>query len=105
MPEAATVHVLPLDVSFPVAPGETVFEAASRRGFYWPTRCCGQAQCMLCALEVVDGGDNADPPGAEEAIAIARIQSLRGPDHHCRLACRMTVGGPVQVRKDGVKPL
>jgi ferredoxin len=95
--------VLPSGIDITVATGETVFEAASRQGVDWPTRCYGQAQCMLCALELEDVADGAVAPQGEEVDAIRRIQSLRGPGFRCRLACRMRVSGAVTVRKDGVQ--
>jgi 2Fe-2S ferredoxin len=95
------VTVLPLDAEISVLAGETLFEAAARLGYSWPTRCFGQAQCTLCALEVKGGADNAVAADAEEQSVVQRVQSMRGGGPY-RLACRMQVSGPVVVRKDGV---
>jgi ferredoxin, 2Fe-2S len=99
----AVVRVMPAGIDIAVAAGETLFEAASRQGYAWPTRCCGQAQCMLCALEIEDGVDNAVAPEREEQEAIRRIQSLHPMVRDCRLACRMKAAGPLVVRKEGVR--
>ena len=81
---------------------ETLFEAATRLGYSWPTRCFGQAQCTLCALQVEEGSDNAVAADSEEQSVVQRVQSMRGGGPY-RLACRMRVTGAVVVRKDGVK--
>jgi 2Fe-2S ferredoxin len=98
---AGVVHVLPLAAQIEVLAGETLFEAAARLGFSWPTRCFGQAQCTLCALTVEEGADNTLAPDTEEQAVIRRVQSIRGNGSY-RLACRLQVKGSVVVRKEGV---
>jgi 2Fe-2S ferredoxin len=95
------VTVQPLGVEIEVRAGETLYEAATRLGFSWPTRCFGQAQCTLCALKVEAGADNVLAPEAEEQSVVQRVHSMRGGGPY-RLACRLQVTGPVVVRKDGV---
>ena len=79
--------------------------AAWRLGYWWPTTCWGQADCMLCRTEIVEGHSQVSPPDAVELEAVrAKLSpSLRRPG--VRLACRLRVTGDgVVVRKDGVHP-
>lgn len=108
--DAAATHevvvtVEPLGAAMVVAHGETVFEAAFRQGYAWPTRCHAQAKCTFCVLEVVSGGENALPAQPEEAAVLDRIRRLRSSNSPYRLACRLKVRGDVVVRKDGVQKL
>jgi 2Fe-2S ferredoxin len=95
------VSVQPLGADIEVRAGETLYEAATRLGYNWPTRCFGQAQCTLCALRIEAGGDNVLAPDLEEQSVVQRVHSMRGGGPY-RLACRLQVTGPVVVRKDGV---
>jgi 2Fe-2S ferredoxin len=96
------VEVRPLGVRIKVAAAETVFEAAWRSGYSWPTRCNGQAQCTLCCLEVERGASHALPPEKEEQLVLDWIRRIRASDAPFRLACRMKINGDVVVTKDGV---
>jgi 2Fe-2S ferredoxin len=98
----AIVIVQPLGEKIEVADGETVFEAAWRNGFAWPTRCHGQAHCTFCCLEVEAGGENTIEPEMEEELILDRIHRIRANDAPYRLACRLRLNGDVVVRKDGV---
>jgi hypothetical protein len=42
----------PLGVDLELEPGESVIEVAWRLGYRWPTTCWGQAECMLCRVDV-----------------------------------------------------
>jgi 2Fe-2S ferredoxin len=101
----AIVTVEPLGEKIEVAEGETVFEAASRHGYEWPTRCHGQAQCTFCCLEVKSGDANTFDPEAEEELILDRIRRIWGATSEApyRLACRLKINGDVVVRKDGVR--
>jgi ferredoxin, 2Fe-2S len=96
------VEVQPLGVRITVAEAETIFEAAWRNGYSWPTRCYGQAQCTLCCLEVVRGAPHALQPEKEEQLVLDWIRRIRASDAPFRLACRMKINGDVVVKKDGV---
>jgi 2Fe-2S ferredoxin len=109
--QGGVVEVQPLGVRIRVAEAETVFEAAWRNGYSWPTRCYGQALCTFCCLEVERGASHALPPEKEEQLVIDRIRRVRasepaGPGRPAyvpyRLACRMKINGDVVVKKDGV---
>ena len=42
------VRIEPLGATFDVTPEETMLVAAWRLGYPWPSRCWGQAECMVC---------------------------------------------------------
>ncbi|TDC57431.1 2Fe-2S iron-sulfur cluster binding domain-containing protein [Actinomadura sp. KC345] len=97
------VRVEPAGVEFDVPAGESVAEAAWRLGYIWPTKCYGQAECMVCFAKVVDGELGCVPPDDEELFQMrTRLpKRLRGP--LVRLACRLRVTGPgVVLEKKGV---
>jgi 2Fe-2S ferredoxin len=96
------VEVRPLGVRIRVADGETIFEAAWRNGYYWPTHCYGQAQCTFCCLEIESGASHALQAEEEEQLVLERIRRIRASDAPFRLACRTKIKGDVVVKKDGV---
>jgi 2Fe-2S ferredoxin len=86
-------------------PGETVMAAATRAGLRWPTVCGGQAECGVCALEVIDAPEPLADPGPEEAERLAQLPEVRRyPEHRYRLACRLVAVDGLVVRKRGVTP-
>jgi 2Fe-2S ferredoxin len=97
------VRVEPSGVHFDVRPAESVIQAAWRAGFQWPTTCWGQAECGVCAMEILEGAEFLVPADKVEA---ARLRSLpRRDGGNRRLACqtRLTGGGNLTVRKPGVR--
>ena len=38
-------------------------QAATARGYWWPTLCHGQARCTICAVELLEGFDHVEAPG------------------------------------------
>ncbi len=101
----AIVRVEPSGVEFDVPPGESVAEAAWRLGYTWPTRCWGQAECMVCWVRILDGELQAESPSENELFAMrSRLPAkLRGP--FTRLACQLHVNGDgLVLEKKGVKP-
>ena len=97
------VRVEPSGIELEAEPGETVMAAARRAGYRWPTVCGGQAECGVCALEVVDTPGPLARPGADETDRIARLPERRlHPDRTYRLACRLVVVDGLTVRKRGV---
>jgi ferredoxin len=105
MPGMARVRVEPAGFDLPVAPGETVLEAAFREGVSWPTICYGQARCTACALLVRDGHQNTGPIGPTERGVLRQITGRRRQwsSRDTRLACQLTVTGDVTVEKKGAK--
>jgi 2Fe-2S ferredoxin len=101
----ATVRVEPSGIEIDVNPGESVVEAAWRLGYFWPTKCYGQAECMVCFVKVMDGELQTKQPAEDELFAMRTlmVKRLRGP--LTRLACRLQITGPgVVLEKKGVRP-
>lgn len=101
----ARIRVEPAGAEFEIRTGQTIFAAAGDAGINWPTVCFGQARCTACALTVLDGHQNADSIGPEEARVLKQMASRkrRVSLRDVRLGCRMTVRGDVVVEKKGVK--
>lgn len=97
------VRVEPSGIELEAEPGETVMAAALRAGYRWPTVCGGQAECGVCALDVLAAPVPVPVPVSEEAERIAQLPELRlYPDRAYRLACRLVVVDGLVVRKRGV---
>jgi 2Fe-2S ferredoxin len=105
VPEAAptivgSVSVRPWGIRFSVERGETVFDAAFREGWLWPTTCFGQAQCTRCHMKVLSGGGVLEPPTAVEAPIVERLLRVshrKEPGVEIRLACQARPTGDVEV--------
>jgi ferredoxin, 2Fe-2S len=99
----ATVRVLPAGIEFEVRPGEPVAAAAWRQGYLWPTKCWGQAECMVCYVRMVEGELSMVPPGAEELHQMRTLLPRRLRSPLTRLGCRLEVTGEgVVLEKKGV---
>lgn len=99
------VRVEPAGIELVVEPGEVLMAAATRAGYRWPTVCGGQAECGVCAVEVVMGAAALAPPGDDEAGRLDTLPERRlRPDAELRLACRMVPADGLVVRKRGVVP-
>lgn len=99
------VRVEPLGAVLYVRAGETLMQAASRQGYYWPSICQGEARCGLCFIEVNAGMDNLGPLERHEAVAIELLLRPR-PDQlpgRLRLACCVRPTGDAVVVKRGVR--
>lgn len=94
------VHVDPIGIDLEVAPGVTVMTAARGAGFTWPTVCDASASCGTCVSVVQEGLDNCGEMPADERETLTR--TLVPLDGQRRLACRLTVTGPVSLKKRGV---
>ncbi|WP_207387046.1 2Fe-2S iron-sulfur cluster-binding protein [Frankia sp. Cppng1_Ct_nod] len=93
---------MPAGVVLDVADTETVFDAAHRTGYLWPTVCGGLGTCRTCVLKVSEGADNCKPAGELEREGLATLGPPAG-DGRTRLACQLRVTGPVVVVKRGVR--
>jgi 2Fe-2S ferredoxin len=85
------VEIDPWGITIEVRPGETVFDAAYRQGWHWPTNCYGQARCTVCHMTVLEGAAAASPPDHAETAMLDRLQRLvyrKAGDLTLRLACR-----------------
>jgi ferredoxin len=95
------VLVRPAEVRLDPEPDETVFGAAARAGYRWPTVCGGLGTCRTCLMVVDEGRENCSPIEDLEAEALDALKEPRDGAH--RLACRTRVTGDVVVTKRGVK--
>jgi ferredoxin len=98
-----SVLVQPANVRLDPEPGETVFRAAARQGYRWPTICGGNGTCRTCLMIVEDGRENCSSIGDLEAEGLDALKEPK--DGVRRLACQTCVTGDVVVTKRGVKPL
>ena len=99
----AVVRVEPGSIELEVGSGESVAEAAWRQGYTWPTKCWGQAECMVCWVRILDGELAAELPSEGELFAMrSRLPTkLRSP--LTRLACQLRVKGDgLVLEKKGV---
>jgi ferredoxin len=94
------VHVLPLGLDLEVVAGETVMTAAHTAGYTWPTECEAAASCGLCVSIIREGLANCGPVPDDERETLERTMGMF--DESRRLACRLTVTGPVTLTKRGV---
>lgn len=88
------VRVEPAGVEIEVRPGETLFDAAWREGYAWPTICLGQALCTHCHVRLRDASSAVlSPVGKDERLAIQRISRrlYKGDMAGVRLACQMEI--------------
>ncbi|GAA0608929.1 hypothetical protein GCM10009547_08670 [Sporichthya brevicatena] len=96
-----TVTVRPSGIRLEPNPDETVFRAAARQGYRWPTICGGNGTCRTCVMTVESGRENCGPIGDLEAEGLDALKEAK--DGGLRLACQTTVTGDVVVTKRGVK--
>ncbi len=98
------VRIEPLGATFEVNPEETVAEAAWRLGYSWPTRCWGQAECMVCHTKIISGEAEVEPASAYELERMRALLPIRWRNPSRRLACQLKVTGPgVVLEKSGVR--
>ncbi|MGQ0464180.1 MAG: 2Fe-2S iron-sulfur cluster-binding protein [Sporichthyaceae bacterium] len=95
------VTVQPAGVRLDPEPGESVFAAATRAGYRWPTVCGGLGTCRTCVMVVEDGRANCSTIEELEGEGLDALKEPR--DGVRRLACQTRVTGDVVVLKRGVK--
>ena len=100
MSATSIVTVQPLGIELEVAEGQSVMDAAIAAGYGWPTVCDANASCGTCVSIVEAGHENCGPMPADEEETLTR--TLVPLDGQRRLACRLTVTGPVTLKKRGV---
>ena len=107
------IEVEPSRVAFDIHEGETVFSAALRNGYSWPTICGGQGTCKTCVFLILEGHENLSAITPWEATALRAIldslpksvESLPDKSPSWRLACQTSVIADVRLRKIGVRKL
>ncbi|MFC4944222.1 2Fe-2S iron-sulfur cluster-binding protein [Pseudonocardia sp. GCM10023141] len=104
-PPPVAVRIEPLGIELAVLPGESLMAAARRHGFWWPTRCRGQALCTACLCEVVSGADRFEAIGRLEREALESLREFRDRrPGELRLGCQARPTGRATVHKRGVRP-
>lgn len=98
------VTVQPAGHVFETEDGEPIMRAATRLGYRWPTTCNGDASCTVCFVEVVEGDEHLDAMSALEATGLDGFPGKRFYKGTVRLACQLTISGPVVVNKKAVQP-
>lgn len=98
------VKVLPLGVEIIVLSGESLMAAAQRQGYFWPTRCRGQALCTACLFEVTSDQESFSSVEPLEQSALSSLSSFQAKrDGQLRLACQARPTRSVTVFKRGVR--
>lgn len=97
----ATVE--PAGVVIEVEDGETLFDAAYREGYDWPTVCAGQGICSRCHVRILDGADLVTPVAASgpEKRVIRRVaqRNYDNKTEGIRLACQIGFTADVKVEQ------
>jgi 2Fe-2S ferredoxin len=104
MSDEICIRVEPSDIVLTCRANETLIRCAWRNGYYWPTICGGSANCGACQCELLEGGRFAEPMTAAEETFFATNPERLQSSTLVRLACCMTVTGPMTVFKKGVGP-
>lgn len=97
------VRVEPAGVVIGVMTGETLFDAAYREGYDWPTVCAGQGTCSRCHVRVLQGADQVTPavvPEPEQRV-IKRVaqRNYENKTEGIRLACQIEFAADVTVEQ------
>jgi 2Fe-2S ferredoxin len=103
--EKATITILPLGDEIEAEAGATVMGAAQALGYYWPTTCGGEGRCTTCACQVESGAGALSAMGKSERASLVYERGEGIVGTNWRLACQARIegGGPVVVRKPGVR--
>jgi ferredoxin, 2Fe-2S len=95
-------RIEPAGVEIIVEPEETLFDAALREGYDWPTICVGQGTCTHCHIRLLCGESTVSPITTEyERRAIKRLaQRLYHNDPTgVRLACQVELCADITVEQ------
>lgn len=100
---SALATVEPSGVVIEVRDGETLFDAAYREGYDWPTVCAGQGTCSRCHVRILQGADHVSPAEASEPEqrVIKRVaqRNYENKTDGIRLACQIEFTSDVTVEQ------
>lgn len=97
------VRIEPVGAEVEALRGQTVMDAATSAGLFWPSGCDRLGECTNCAMEVISGLGRLSQMGRYERQNLIRQRGLRSlEDPRLRLACQAHVEGDVVVYKHGV---
>lgn len=99
------IRVEPIGIEVEAPVNETVMDAVTAHGYYWPQGCPRNGECTNCAMEIVSGLGRVTAMGRWERANLLRQRGSRSiEDPRLRLACQARVLGDVVVYKRGVEP-
>jgi len=97
------VRVEPAGIDLAVLPGTSLMAAAKLAGIRWPSLCGGDAQCGVCAVEVLDSAAALPEPSLAERQMLARLAARPRQGGTMRLACQWCPQAAARVLKAGVR--
>jgi 2Fe-2S ferredoxin len=98
------IRVEPLGFEIESPSGETVLDAVSAKGYFWPVGCAKNGECTNCAMDVLSGVGRLSKMGRYERQNLVRQRGAAAvEDPRLRLACQARVEGDVVVFKRGVQ--
>lgn len=99
------IRVEPIGIEVEAPRGESVLDAVSAQGYFWPVGCQKNGECTNCAMEVISGVGRLSQMGRYERQNLVRQRGPRSiEDARLRLACQARLEGDVIVYKRGVTP-
>jgi ferredoxin len=102
--QVTSVRVEPAGADLHVRAGETLFEAAIRAGWKWPTICQGIMECGVCHVFVEAGADRLTAPTPAERDRLASNPAA-AKEPSARLACQIKPhAAGLVVRRRGARP-
>jgi 2Fe-2S ferredoxin len=99
----AIVRVDPMGFDVAVPAGTSLMAAAAAAGVRWPSLCGGDAQCGVCAVEVIESGAPLAEPSLAEGQMLARLATRPRHGGTMRLACQWRPSAGARVAKPGVR--
>jgi len=78
----------------PSSPAVSVLVLLQRAEVPIRTVCGGRAQCGRCLIQVLEGGERMNPPGAAESLRLRALGAAPG----YRLACQSYARGELRIR-------
>ena len=101
--ESHRIQVEPSGIEWEADDGELLMQSARDAGLWWPNQCDMQCRCAGCFIMVLEGADALSEMGRTEREALLEQRGRNALDQPVRLACQVSVHGPVVVRKTGVR--
>jgi 2Fe-2S ferredoxin len=102
------VTVEPTGRKIEIREQETLFDAAERAGWTWPTICHGDGECLTCWVEVVAGIEHVSSvePVEQQGLNVLTGRRIAAAENRTtlRLACQLRFSGDAVVRRMGPKP-
>jgi 2Fe-2S ferredoxin len=99
------IRVEPLGIEVEGPRGETVMDAVTACGYFWPVGCAKNGECTNCAMDVISGLGRLSAMGRYERLNLLRQRGPRALENpRLRLACQARLEGDVIVYKPGVRP-